>query len=385
MGQHTKSLQNLQGSLTADERELLRPRSLQRDGKTYVNYTADFLWLGHCKGQLATSLRLRGAALKAFVEVGTSAAVRAVLQRASRPDASGLREELGGQPFDLVRTHLKKDAEVRDEQWQQIVLSHDEKWQRVLSYRDEEWRQSCLEQRSRDDAWRSKLNEFVEAWLVDARGTAEALASLGSALASLPFRLGQKISDVVSAAVMSPGSALIKNLRAATKKVAVRSTHSARRFPSEQKATQLEVLSSLVSLLSVAVRFFPEMHYDVWKAVRGSFGKAAKKERVRRNGLDATSAEFVDRPLLWSFAGEGTSEGGGQRYVFLQRHVGLLEAVWTTPRSVGSGLRRRVESLDAKARRLQADAVARPVYVPEPWPLLSAEVEPDFASSGEDD
>ena len=163
------------------------------------------------------------------------------------------------------------------------------------------------------------------------------------------------------------------------KKVAVRSTHSARRFPSEQKATQLEVLSSLVSLLSVAVRFFPEMHYDVWKAARGSFGKAAKKERVRRNGLDATSAEYVDRPLLWSFAGEGPAEGGGQRYVFLQRHVGMLDAVWTTPRSVGSGLRRRMESLDAKARRLQEEANARPGYVPEPWPFLSAEVEPDFA------
>ena len=281
-------MQNRQGSLTTDERELLRPRSLQRDGKTYVNYTADFLWLGRCKGKLATSLRLRGAALKAFVEVGTSAAVRAVLQRASRLDAGGLREELGGQPFDLVRTQLKKDAEVRDEQWQQIVLSHDEKWQkivlshdeqwqrvvqsrdkewqRVVLHRDEEWRTACLEQRSRDDAWRSRLSDVVEAWLVDARGTSESLAALGSSLASLPFRLGQKISDVVSAAVMSPGSALVKNLRAATKKVAVRSTHSARRFPSEQKATQLEVLSSLVSLLSVAVRFFPEMHYDVWKA-----------------------------------------------------------------------------------------------------------------------
>jgi len=100
---------------------------------------------------------------------------------------------------------------------------------------------------------------------------------------------------------------------------------------------------------------------------------------MRRNGLDATSAEYVDRPLLWNFAGEGTAEGGGQRYVFLQRNVGLLEAAWTTP------LRRRVESLDAKARRLQADAVARPDYVPEPWPLLSAEVELDFASSGEDE
>ena len=65
--QHAKYLQTHQGSLTTDERELLRPRSLQRDGKTYVNYTADFLWLGPCKGKLATSLRLRGAALKAFL------------------------------------------------------------------------------------------------------------------------------------------------------------------------------------------------------------------------------------------------------------------------------------------------------------------------------
>jgi len=287
----------------------------------------------------------------------------------------------------LPRLLLQRDEELkaRDEQWQQIVLHRDEQWQQIVLHRDEEWRKASLEQRSRDDAWRTRLSEVVEAWVVDARRTSEALAALGTALASLPFRLGQKISDVVSAAVMSPGSALVKNLRAATKKAAVRSTHSARRFPSEQKATQLEVLSSLVSLLSVAVRFFPEMHYDVWKAARGGFGKAAKKERVRRNGLDAASSEYVDRPLLWSFAGEGTAEGGGQRYVFLQRHVGLLEAVWTTPRSVGSGLRRRVESLDAKARRLQADATARQGYVPEPWPLLSAEVEPDFDSSGEDE
>ena len=79
----------------------------------------------------------------------------------------------------------------------------------------------------------------------------EALAALAAKVTTLPFCLGQKISDVISAAVMSPGSALVKNLRAATKKTAVRSTHSARRFPAAQKATQLEVLACLVSLLSV--------------------------------------------------------------------------------------------------------------------------------------
>ena len=67
---------------------------MQRDGKRFVNYTCDFLWLGRCRGHLATALRLRGAALKAFVEIGTSAAVRAVLKRAMALDTSGLRAEL---------------------------------------------------------------------------------------------------------------------------------------------------------------------------------------------------------------------------------------------------------------------------------------------------
>ena len=142
-----------------------------------MNYTADFLWLGRCKGKLATSLRLRGAALKAFVEVGTSAAVRAVLQRASRPDASGLREELGGQPFEVIRTQLKQDAEVRDESWQQIVLSREKHWQQVA--REEHWEQVVVtmeglwqdvvqQNRREDQEWRSRWWECVEGWRSEA-------------------------------------------------------------------------------------------------------------------------------------------------------------------------------------------------------------------------
>ena len=95
-----------QGSLSPEEREKLRPRHKLLDGKLYLNYTANFLWIGRCRGDLATSLRLRGASLKAFAEVGLTAAVREVLRRAAAPDTAGLRAELqstttGGSISDL--------------------------------------------------------------------------------------------------------------------------------------------------------------------------------------------------------------------------------------------------------------------------------------------
>jgi hypothetical protein len=285
---------------------------------------------------------------------------------------------------DALQTHkeqLTLAIQQRDEHWQQIMLARDDAWRQVVAEHrrcDEEWRH-C------DEEWRAKWWQGVEAWRGEVQRASETLTALMARVRTLPFNMGQKISDVISAAVMNPGSALVKNLRAATKKTAVRSTHSARRFPPEQKATQVEVLGSLVSLFSVAIRFFPEMTYDVWKAVRGGFGKAVKKARLQRHALGNDSPDFIARPLLWSFVGEGTAEGGGQRYVVLREHLSLLEAVWTMPRRVGSGRRRRIESLDAEARRVQAKALVREGYVAEAWPLLSAEVEPDFTSSADEE
>ena len=81
-------------SLTDDERMRLMPRALVQDKRLYVNYTANFLLIGHCRGPLARNLRIKGAALKALAEVGVSSAVRSVLSRALREDASGLRSQL---------------------------------------------------------------------------------------------------------------------------------------------------------------------------------------------------------------------------------------------------------------------------------------------------
>jgi len=358
------------GSLSEEEKERARCYSTVRDGVLWLNYIAFVVFVNNLPGPLAKTLHLRSSFFDAFTDIGSQSArsfLEAKLKRAAEdPAAAHLRSETGG-PGTHAALHNGLDS-------LRVVVQEE-----LHSLRLE-----LSQQRLHNEQWRTRLWEAVEAWRIDTQRSSEALTSLVSRVANLPLALGQKISDVVFAAVMNPGSALIKSMRAATKKTAVRSTHSARRFPVSQKATQLEVLSSLISLLSVAVRHFPRMTYDTWKAVRSNFGKAVKKARLQRHALGEASLEYVDRPLLWSFAGDGTAEGGGQRYVVLREHESLVETVWTVPRSIGSGRRRRVESFDEEAKRVQAAAAARPGYAPEPWPLLSAEVEPDFPSSGEE-
>ena len=53
-------------SLTEEEMLRLMPRALVQDRRLYVNYTANFLLIGHCRGPLARNLRIKGAALKAL-------------------------------------------------------------------------------------------------------------------------------------------------------------------------------------------------------------------------------------------------------------------------------------------------------------------------------
>jgi len=369
----------------------------------WLNYIAFIIFVNSLSGPLAKTLHLRSSFFDAFSDIGSESAktfLEAKLKRAeSDPAAARLRSEVDGHPglqkwldgdlkvalvevFESQQAHWQKTLLAREEHWQTALVARDAHWQKVVVLREDHWEQVVVtmegrwqdvvqENRREDHEWRSLWWERVE--------------GLMASVKDMPFRLGQKISDVVTAAVMSPGSLLIKNLRAATKKTAVRSTHSARRFPASQKATQLEVLSLLVSLLSVAIRFFPEMNYDTWKAVRSNFGKAVKKAKLRRHALGEGSPEYIDRPLLWSFVGEGTAEGGGQRYVLLREYESLADAVWTVPRSIGSGRRRRVESFDASARRLQASTLQQPGYEPAAWPLLSAEVEPDFGSSSDEE
>jgi hypothetical protein len=278
------------------------------------------------------------------------------------------------QRMDTRDDHLKlamcnRDA-ARDEQLHLVLSNRDARWQQELMHRDEQW-QAALQLQLQTAA-------TLGAQLVTG------LSSLRATMSMLPFNMGQKISDVIGAAVLNPGSALLRNLRAAVKRPAIRSTTSARRFPASQKASQVEVLGMLVSLFSVAISFFPGITYDVWKSVRVGFGKAVKQARMQRNALDEADAAYIARPLLWSFVGDRAAAGGGPRYVVLTEHRSLLVSTWHAVRAVGRGRRRRVESLHQEAQRRQAAVQSQAGYSPEPWPLQSTEIEPDFDSSDED-
>jgi hypothetical protein len=363
----------------------------------YVNYTADFLWLGHCKGKLATSLRLRGAALKAFVEVGTSAAVRAVLQRASRADTSGLREELDSQPFELVRTQLKKDAEVRDEQWQLVLKERDEHWQLVSKERDEHWQ---LVSKEREEHWR----QLVEAWdkarddrilshmarqceqlslgvvfamqrgvtaalqplLLSLQPLGELLGSLKGLTSSVSMSVRGAVKDVIDAAVTSTDSKLVKAFRAATKAPAKRSSADAAKFPASQRATPKQKVEAL-TLAKVACAEFPrrDLHYNSWKVVRSEYGKRAKAERLRRHSLPASSADFEAQPLLWC---SGLLDGCKERYLYLEQHRAMLREVWHHKPPFG-------KSLHDWSVEVQATAVSEVGYVELDWPEDAAEHE----------
>ena len=365
-----------------------------------MNYTADFLWLGRCKGKLATSLRLRGAALKAFVVVGPSAAGRAVLQRASRPDASGLREELGGQPFEVIRTQLKQDAEVRDESWQQIVLSREKHWQQIvtagqviLKERDEEWQQLVL---ARDEQWRHlvearddriltrlaqqceqlsvgvvfgmqrSVTTALQPLLLSLQPLGELVGSLKGLTSSVSMSVRGAVKDVIDAAVTSTDSKLVKAFRAATKAPAKRSSADATKFPASQRATPKQKVEAL-TLAKVACEEFPrrDLHYNSWKVVRSEYGKRAKAERLRRHSLPASSADFEPQPLLWC---SGLSDGCKERYLYLEQHRAMLREVWHHKPPFG-------KSLHDWSVEVQASAVAEAGYVELDWPEDAAEHE----------
>ena len=362
-----------------------------------MNYTADFLWLGRCKGKLATSLRLRGAALKAFVEVGTSAAVRAVLQRASRADTSGLREELGGQPFELVQTQLKKDAEVRDEHWQLVLKERDAHWQLVSKERDEHWQ---LVSKERDEHWRQLVEARDEArddrilshlaqqceqlslgvvfamqrgvtaalqpLLLSLQPLGELLGSLKGLTSSVSMSVRGAVKDVIDAAVTSADSKLVKAFRAATKAPAKRSSADAAKFPTSQRATPKQKVEAL-SLAKVACEEFPsrDLHFNTWKSMRVKYGKAAKAERLRCHALPASGPDFEPQPLLWC---TGLIDGCKERYLYLEHHRGMLREVWHRKPSFG-------QSLHDQAVELQATAVAEVGYVELDWPEDAAEHE----------
>ncbi|NDC39116.1 MAG: hypothetical protein EBZ48_13900, partial [Proteobacteria bacterium] len=115
------------------------------------------------------------------------------------------------------------------------------------------------------------------------------------------------------------------------------------------------------SLAAVAHELCPEMTYPGWKAVRGSFGKAALRERLRRHELSPAHPLYVAKPRLWTFAGVSV-EGGGARMLYLQKDKQMLVDVWLR------GSEQDVSFHELALRRSRE-------LPPEPWPQHLAELE----------
>ena len=151
-------------------------------------------------------------------------------------------------------------------------------------------------------------------------------------------------------------------------------------MPENQRATPVQAGPLAMALSTVALEFFPGLHFATWKKLRGSFGYHAKKERLQLHDLGERHADYVDKPLLWSYT-DATVEGGGVRYVYLQSQRALLRCVFTaqiltTAAQRAAGAPRPSESLEQRAYRLD-----RCLSGPErgmQWPEHVAELEPQW-------
>ena len=178
------------------------------------------------------------------------------------------------------------------------------------------------------------------------------------------------VKDVIDAAVTSPDSLLVRSFRSATRGPARRKTLDPVQYPEDQRATDLQQSLESLSLAQVAHALCPQMTYPAWKVVRGNFGKACLAERKRRGKFPPQHPQFIEKPLLWSFVGPSTNQGGGARRMYLQCQRELVEGVWRKLDKDGA-------SFHSKAEK---ESLERP---DESWPVNSAELDPpDFSSFG---
>ena len=366
--------------ISAEDRIRLTPRSKIVDGKLFLNYTANFLWIGRCRGELAQSLRLRGAALKAFSEIGLSSAVRAVLAKALDPRADGFRRELDPNAsqstditllttavYTLQSTLQKRDEVLAAQISEAVVVALKDRDDRILQQLGRQCEQLSLKVVF---AMQKSLTTLVP-------GLSASLSR------TVCFNLSQKFKDLQTdfrAAVSSPTGAFVDALRKAVKLPAMKRTTNAEKFPDEQRATPdeerfVESLSTLLTeeLERVAAQNslfrtgrLPALSYGAWKRCRSLIGSRCLS--LRKLTGDAS------KPLLWSnVAGGGRFNGGGQHYVYLK----------DSKSNVGGNakdyLRRVLKQKLKKSRgsptveeHLRQLIASTP---PETWPLSSSDVD----------
>jgi hypothetical protein len=203
--------------------------------------------------------------------------------------------------------------------------------------------------------------------LVLAIGRLEArvIAGVKDAILAQTTSVCARLQGVVEASVASPSGAFVKALRACVRAPSKRASDSEALFPSGQKRGDDErsvgAWLQLTSLVDRELRAeqlrrglpAQPLCYSAWKAERSRLGRALKRDRLRRRGLDEAHPDFCRRPLLWD------RMAGGAAYVMHaseERHV--LRVLRHGARS----------ALDAVLRR-NAGEYAKGEHARQPWPL----------------
>jgi len=203
---------------------------------------------------------------------------------------------------------------------------------------------------------------------------------ISSKFTGMILSLANHINSTVTAAVAA-GLGLKK---AQPKKT----TRNSAALPEDQRATPRQTGPLSLSLSTVALGVFPEMYFAVWRKIRTSFGRQAKKERQRRHELGERHQDYVAMPLLWAYTGNpGSVEGGGARYVYLQEHQTLLQQVFQQQIPTSHAQRREgapcpTESLEQRAHRLTTKLSATERAME--WPIHTSELEPLWNEESED-
>jgi hypothetical protein len=355
-------------SLKEEERLRLMPRALVQDRRLYVNYTANFLLIGHCRGPLAQNLRIKGAALKALAEVGVSSAVRAVLSRVLQEDASGLRGQLD--PAADAGSSLMQALQTQSQALQAVQTALGKQHEAIVVL------QQNIGNFHEKTVSLQELLGTLQTWVKNE--LAQLLAQ------AVCFSLSQKFKDLreeIRTSLSNPSSSFIEAIRKAVKLPAMRRTADGDRFPEEQRVTPdeerfVESLSVLLTqelerLVAQSAVFgharLPGLTYGAWKRCRSLIGSRCLA--LRKLTGDAS------KPLLWttSAGAGGRFNGGGQHYVYLKEsrtHIGGDVKVYLR-KVLKQKLKRSRNSstVEEHIRRLIATTA------PENWPLSSSNVD----------
>jgi hypothetical protein len=198
-------------------------------------------------------------------------------------------------------------------------------------------------------------------------------ASIDTKLAAMQDDMALMQGDMVAmrSDLNNPAGEMVKSIRKAAKRPALRKTCNPDRFPSDQQASRADIVGcmSLQLALSreiekprqtlVGVEPGVKLHYGGWTSLRNLFGRRALQLRLadHARGLCA-------RPRLW--ARGGPNDNAGIRYVFSADEAeSCVRRILRQRYNAQTSIRQHVYNVIATTD-------------PEEWPANDVDIEPEW-------